>query len=229
MVRTPRPRSVLTQRWCLRDAGGNWSLLPHVTSYAHRAENYPEPPLYATMGHWYAKTRNSWKSGSAFAPRFHHQSLLQRCPLCIPISPARPQAWRGFSLLLADLAPTRRGRFPAFSPLFPLSFSAPCGRAKRQVRKAKSIKISALGNTSDPEIFPGIGRRIKIRERESHLKSAQPHAFSPHAPSPPPRRSADAAPPNTGACRPPGRTTRPPRARFHSESRPGCLAPMPSD
>ncbi len=177
----------------------------------------------------YAKPRNRCKSLSAFAPTVHHQSLLQRRPLCMPISPARPQAWRGFSLLLADLAVTLGGRFRAFSPLFPLSFSTPCGRAKRQVRKAKSLKISDLGNTSDPEIFSGIGRRIKIRERESPLKSAQPYAFSPHAPSPPPPRSAGAAPPNTGACRPPGRTTRPPRARFHSESRPGCLAPMPSD
>lgn len=183
----------------------------------------------AMRGHWYAKTRNRWKSVSAFDSIAHHQSLLQRRPLCIPINPARPQAWRGFSLLLADLAPTFRGRFRAFFPLFPLSFSARCGRAKRQVRKAKSLKISDLGNTSNPEIFPRTGRRIKIRERESHLKSAQSHAFSPHGPSPPPHRSACAALPNTGACRPPGRTTRPPRARFHSESRPGCLAPMPSD
>lgn len=196
-----------------------------VSCCVHR-ERYPGN---RTEGQWYANDRNPWKSGSAFAAAVHHQSLLQRRPLCIPINPARPQAWRGFSLLLADLAPTFRGRFRAFFPLFPLSFSARCGRAKRQVRKAKSLKISDLGNTSNPEIFPRTGRRIKIRERESHLKSAQSHAFSPHGPSPPPHRSACAALPNTGACRPPGRTTRPPRARFHSESRPGCLAPMPSD
>ncbi|NKB15415.1 hypothetical protein GO303_04790 [Ralstonia solanacearum] len=188
----------------------------------------PHPQAVRSL-HWYAKTRNSWKSLSAFDSIVHHQSLLQRRPLCIPINPARPQAWRGFSLLFADLAPTLGGRFLAFSPHFPLSFSTPCGRAKPKVRKAKSLKISDLGNTPNPEIFPRTGRRIKTRERESHLKSAQPYAFSPHGPSPPPHRSACAALPNTGACRPPGRTTRPPRARFHSESRPGCLAPMPSD
>ncbi len=183
----------------------------------------------AMRGHWYAKTRNRWKSVSAFDSIAHHQSLRQRVSLCTPINPARPQAWRGFSLLLADLAPTLGGRFRTFFPLFPLSFSARCGRAERQVRKAKSLKISDLGNTPNPEIFPRTGGRIKIRERESHLKSAQPYAFSPHAPSPPPHRSAGVARPNTGACRLPGRTTRLPRARFHSESRPGCLAPMPSD
>ncbi len=189
----------------------------------------PEPTFSAMMGHWYAKTRNRWKSDSAVASIVHHQSLLQRRPLCIPINPARPQAWRGFSLLFADLAPTLGGHFRAVSPHFPLSFSAPCGRAKPKVRKAKSLKISDLGNTPNPEIFPRTGGRIKIRERESHLKSSQPYAFSPHAPSPPPHRSAGVARPNTGACRLPGRTTRLPRARFHSESRPGCLAPMPSD
>ncbi len=188
-----------------------------VSCCVHR-ERYPGN---RTEGQWYANDRNPWKSGSAFAAAVHHQSLLQRRPLCIPINPARPQAWRGFSLLFADLAPTLGGHFRAVSPHFPLSFSAPCGRAKPKVRKAKSLKISDLGNTPNPEIFPRTGGRIKIRERESHLKSAQPYAFSPHGPSPPPHRSAGVARPNTGACRLPGRTTRLPRARFHSESRPG--------
>ena len=198
--------------------------MSHITPNPHWIDDafaWKESDITALQVHWYAKTRNSWKSLSAFASIVHHQSQLQRAALCTPINPARPQAWRGFSLLLADLAPTFRGRFLAFFPLFPLSFSARCGRAKPKVRKAKSLKISDLGNTPNPEIFPRTGGRIKIRERESHLKSAQPYAFSPHAPSPPPHRSAGVARPNTGACRLPGRTTRLPRARFHSESRPG--------
>ncbi len=134
----------------------------------------------AMRGHWYAKTRNRWKSVSAFDSIAHHQSQLQRAALCTPINPARPQAWRGFSFLFADLAPTLGGRFRAVSPHFPLSFSARCGRAQRQVRKAKSIKISDLGNTSNPGIFSSIGRRIKIGERESPLKSAQSHVFCWH-------------------------------------------------
>lgn len=139
----------------------------------------PHPQAVRSL-HWYAKTRNSWKSLSAFDSIVHHQSQLQRAALCTPINPARPQAWRGFSFLFADLAPTLGGRFRAVSPHFPLSFSARCGRAQRQVRKAKSIKISDLGNTSNPGIFSSIGRRIKIGERESPLKSAQSHVFCWH-------------------------------------------------
>lgn len=109
-----------------------------VSCCVHR-ERYPGN---RTEGQWYANDRNPWKSGSAFAAAVHHQSQLQRAALCTPINPARPQAWRGFSLLFADLAPTLGGRFLAFSPLFPLSFSARCGRAERRVRKEKPIKIS---------------------------------------------------------------------------------------
>ncbi|NKA67778.1 hypothetical protein GO288_01552 [Ralstonia solanacearum] len=187
----------------------------------------PHPQAVRSL-HWYAKTRNSWKSLSAFDSIVHHQSLRQRVSLCTPINPARPQAWRGFSLLLADLAPTFRGRFRAFSPPFPLSFSLPRGRAKPKVRKAKSQKISDLGNAPDPGFFSSIGRHLKIGERENTLKSAKPHAFCWHSPSPPPRQSADAVPPNTAGCPRPDRTTRPPRATSRSGSRPGYLAPTSS-
>ncbi len=189
----------------------------------------PEPTFSAMMGHWYAKTRNRWKSDSAVASIVHHQSQLQRAALCTPINPARPQAWRGFSLLFADLAPTLGGRFLAFSPHFPLSFSTPCGRAKPKVRKAKSQKISDLGNTPDPGFFSGIGQHLQTGEKENPLKSAQPHVFCCHAPSPPPRRSADAAPPNTAGCPRLGRTARSPRATSRSGSRPECPAPTSSD
>ncbi len=56
----------------------------------------------------------------------------------MPISPAKPQAWRGFSLLLADLALTLGGRFRAFPPPYFLSLSL----LLADVQSAKSARQS---------------------------------------------------------------------------------------
>ncbi|MGD7191038.1 hypothetical protein ACQCRI_23295, partial [Ralstonia pseudosolanacearum] len=50
----------------------------------------------------------------------------------------------GFRTLACGLGARFPGPFSGVFSRFPLSFSAPCGRAKRQVRKADSIKIKDL-------------------------------------------------------------------------------------
>lgn len=92
--------NVQDQLWPLAASG---RLLPHTNGNGHHTESQPEP-TNSGMRDWYTKPRNSCTSLSGFAPTVHHQSLLQRHPLCTPINPARRHAWRGFSLLLADLA-----------------------------------------------------------------------------------------------------------------------------
>lgn len=101
------PLIVLTQetseaiRVCNFAAEHGRSLTTHVASSGYRAPKSSPP---RNEEHRHAKPRNRCKSLSVFAPVVHHQSLLQRHPLCIPINPARRHAWRGFSLLLPNLA-----------------------------------------------------------------------------------------------------------------------------
>ena len=66
---------------------------------------------------------------------------LQRHSLCISINPSRPRVWRDFSLLLADFAIHRCAHFWPFTLVFPLSFSAPCGRANGQVARIKLCPV----------------------------------------------------------------------------------------
>ncbi|CAJ97432.1 hypothetical protein RSc0893.5 [Ralstonia pseudosolanacearum GMI1000] len=68
----------------------------------------------------------------------------KRRPTGDHVQPKSPITRPEIRILLTNLAPTLPGRFRAFFPLFPLSFSARCGRAERQVRKAKPLKISDL-------------------------------------------------------------------------------------
>ncbi len=150
--------------------------------------------------------------------------------LSLHSDPPRPApSLAGFRTLACGLGARFPGPFSGVFSRFPLSFSAPCGRAKRQVRKAKFIKINDLAGVATPKFFPQSGPHLNLGEREKRLKSAQPHALCWHALPLPPRRSVAAALPNTAACPWPGRTTRPPRATCHPESPPGCPAPASSD
>ena len=112
----------------------------------------------------------------------HHHYNLQRHSLCISINPVRPQAWRGFSLLLADFATHSRACFGPFTPVFPLSFSALCKRANGQVRKAEFFKINTLRIMAIPDLFSNIGRQIKNSKRKMPPKSAQQAVLCLHAP-----------------------------------------------
>src|SRR6218665_3961410 len=174
------------------------------------------------------KQSNRLKGGFRFNSVFHHHYNLQRNSLCMSMNPVRPRVWRGFSLLLADFATHRRARFASFTPVFPLSFSTPSGRANGQVRKGIPCKINNLRMSATLDLFLSIGRHRKNSERKNSVKSAQQAVFCLHAPWRRHRQHHGAAPANTAAWRWPNRTAPPPRARFRRGSPPECPEPRSS-
>ena len=92
---------------------------------------------------------------SEFEPRsavHHHYPLVKS--LSLPLNyPVGPQAWRGFSLFLADLVLTHSDQLSPFPSVFRSLFSTSCERAKSVVRKMSPLKIKGLAKFWDRQFF----------------------------------------------------------------------------
>src|SRR6218665_2422695 len=124
--------------------------------------------------------------------------------------------------------PPRGPIFGFLAPVFPLSFSTPCGRANGQVRKDESCKINDLRMVATTDVFSSIGQHRKNSERKNSVKSAQQAVFCPHEPWRRHWQHAGAVPASTAARRWPDRRAPLPRAKSRRGSRPGCPEPRSS-
>jgi len=68
-------------------------------------------------------------------------------------NPVGPQAWRGFSLFLVDLASSHFARLSPFLALSRSLFSICCERAKSRVRKISPLQIKGLAKFWDRQFF----------------------------------------------------------------------------
>jgi hypothetical protein len=79
-------------------------------------------------------------------------------------NPVGPQAWRGFSLFLADLAPTHPAQILQFPALSRSLFSTSCERAESRVRKVNPLQIKDLAKIWDRQFFRASLEQTAIRK-----------------------------------------------------------------
>src|SRR6218665_2474347 len=76
-------------------------------------------------------------------------------------TPSGPKPGGGFHFGFWACAPPPRPGVWRSWPVFPLSFSTPCGRANGQVRKDESCKINDLRMVATTDVFSSIGQHRK--------------------------------------------------------------------
>jgi len=96
----------------------------------------------------------------------HHYPPVKS--LSLPLNnPVGPQAWRGFSLFLADLASTHPAQILPFPTLSRYLFSTSCERPKPRVRKMTPLQIKGLPNFPDRQFFRALlGQTVVRKKRE---------------------------------------------------------------
>jgi len=117
--------------------------------------------------------------GRGFKSRqLHHYPMVTS--LSLPLNnPVGPQAWRGFSLYLADLASRRVDRIPRFLAVFPSLFSTSCERAKLQVHKISPLQIKGLAHFWNDHFFRASLERCPTERKKFTKVCAGGHIFCP--------------------------------------------------
>ena len=118
--------------------------------------------------------------GRGFKSRqLHHYPPVKS--LSLPLNnPVGPQAWRGFSLLLADLASIHSSHPYPFPALSRSLFSTSCEPVKSVVRKMLPLIIKDLGNYWDKQFFLASQGQCQIERERNHVslrKHLQQHCI----------------------------------------------------
>lgn len=104
---------------------------------------------------------------SGFEPRsalHHHYPSVKS--LSLPLNnPVGPQAWRGFSLCLADLGPTHPAQILQFPALSRSLFSTSCELAESRVRKTNPLQIKDLAKIWDRQFFRVSLEQTAVRKK----------------------------------------------------------------